>query len=629
MASFFRHCTILHIVSVTMYLMINIPLRESTAIKISRTLKTGASVILNCTANEAALKEWKYEGYLIFHNQERFVQELKNTIYAEEEFQNLMNGSVHVYGNNSLIINPVSLGHEGTYTCWIDKKKREEISLTIITVPADMSLSINGKECNTKLFWLAKGHNFTITCSALNVIPTVYISWGRQALSSDDTTDEDCIFNYTGNTNTTRPDERFNLTSTIYYQPEQDEKLVCCAWFGTDVIGKKILKVLSYELVLQPVQIEVNGIAAMEILPRKTKAMVTCTANITKLPYHDNLVWRVKSTSDFNSESKFTDTAVTLTTHQDFPTNFTVSEYSVIYSPQEDCEFVACTVIDKAVGTTKTKGRNLHTFDVSLKPIGVQVNGIDITGKVVVARTNDVHVTCTASITGISDYSRFLGSVSTTSSITSNQHFTDSNVTLTTNNIYFSSTLTGESFSVIYSPSEEKGYIACAVTDTMFGTTTTIRRSFETFGFVDVTLSINEMEDNRTIYIIREQGTYYAKCSFLLQNVPINITWKVINTTFPIVTFEESLSILMFSPTKRTGSVACVLEGPYNQLYYQTISFEVSDTKPETGSSKNDIYIILVAIFILAVFIFALWKQNTACQCIKSPDHTLLEGITV
>ncbi|XP_071853742.1 uncharacterized protein [Apostichopus japonicus] len=364
--------------------------------------KPGDKVILNCTANEAALKEWKYEGYLIFHNQERFAQEMKNTIYAEEEFRELMNSSVHVDENNSLIINPVSTGHEGTYTCWLDEKKKKE---------------------------------------------------------------------------------------------------------------KVLLKIK--ELILQPVEVEVNGTAAMDKIPRKTKAMVTCAANITKLPYHDNLVWRVNSTSDFYSESKFTDTDA----HQGSSTRSSVALYSVTYLPQEVREFIECTVTDNTFGTTTTIWRSFQTFDVSLKPIGVQVNGIDITGKVFVARTNDVHVTCTASITGISDYSTFVGRVSTTSNITSNINFTSSNVTLTTNNI-FSSTLTGESFSAIYSPSKEKGYIACAVTDTMFGTTTTIRRSFETF-----------------------------------------------------------------------------------------------DPKPETGSSKNDIYIILAGIFILAVCLFALWKQNTACQC--------------
>ncbi|XP_071851675.1 uncharacterized protein [Apostichopus japonicus] len=394
-----RHYKIIHIVSITIYFMIKISPVDSFDITIDS--KPGDKVILNCTANEAALKEWKYEGYLIFHNQERFAQEMKNTIYAEEEFRELMNSSVHVDENNSLIINPVSTGHEGTYTCWLDEKKKEKVLLKI------------------------------------------------------------------------------------------------------------------KELILQPVEVEVNGTAAMDKIPRKTKAMVTCAANITKLPYHDNLVWRVNSTSDFYSESKFTDTDA----HQGSSTRSSVALYSVTYLPQEVREFIECTVTDNTFGTTTTIWRSFQTFDVSLKPIGVQVNGIDITGKVFVARTNDVHVTCTASITGISDYSTFVGRVSTTSNITSNINFTSSNVTLTTKYI-FSSTLTGESFSAIYSPSEEKGYIACAVTDTMFGTTTTIRRSFETF-----------------------------------------------------------------------------------------------DPKPETGSSKNDIYIILAGIFILAVFIFVLWKQNTACQC--------------
>ncbi|XP_071853743.1 uncharacterized protein [Apostichopus japonicus] len=484
-----RHYKIILIVSITIYFMIKISPGDS--IDISIDSKPGDKVIFNCTANEAALKEWKYEGHLIFHNQERFAQELNNTIYAEEEFQKLMNNSVHVDENNSLIINPVSTGHAGIYTCWLDEKKKEKVLLQI-KVPPDVSLSINGKEYKTELVWLAKGNNFTITCRALNSIPAANITWSRQALSSDQTSEKDCIVNDNGNTDTTSLDERFNSTSTIYYQPEQDETLVCCAWFGAEVVGKFILKISTYELVLQPVEVEVNGIAAMDKIPRKTMAMVTCAANITKLPFHDNLAWRVNSTSDFHSERNFTDTDA----HLGSPTRFSVAVYSVTYSPQEVREFIECTVTDKT-----------------------------------------------------------------------------------------------------------------------FATTATIWRSFQTFDFVDVTLSINEMEDNRSIYIIREQGTYYVMCSFLLQNVPINITWKVIHTTFPMVTFEESSSILIFSPTKGTGSVACVLEGPYNQLYYQIISFEVSDTKPETGSSRNDIYIILAAIFILAVFIFALWEQNTACQC--------------
>ncbi|XP_071851642.1 uncharacterized protein [Apostichopus japonicus] len=590
---------------------------QGDSIDISIDSKPGDKVILNCTANGAATKEWKYEGYLIFHNLERFAQELNNTIYAEEEFQKLMNNSVHVDENNSLIINPVSTGHEGTYACWINKLKKEKILLQI-KVPPDMILSINGKEYKTELVWLSKGNNVTITCRALNSIPAANITWSRQPFSSDQTTKEDCIVNDNGNTDTTSLDERFNSTSTIHYQPEQDEKLVCCAWFGAEVVGKFILKVSTYELVLQPVEVEVNGIAAMDTIPRKTMAMVTCAANITKLPYHDNLVWRVNSTSDFHSESKFTDA------HQGSPTRSSVAVYSVTYlPPQEVREFIECTVTDETFGTTTTIWRSFQTFDVSLKPIGVQVNGIDITGRVFVTKTNDVHVTCTASITGISDYSRLVGRVSTTSNITSSLNLTNSNVTLTTKNIV-SSTLSGESFSAIYSPSEEKGYIACTVNDTMFGTTTTIRRSFETFDFVDVTLYINEMEDNRSIYIIREQGTYYATCSFLLQKVPINITWKVINTTVPKVTSGESSSILIFSPTKRTGSVACVLEGPYNQIFYQTISFEVSEFTEGPGSMFANIYFLasfgaaFAAAVILLGCVLVCWKKG-----ILRPQYTI------